>query len=53
MTFAVTRQDGRFRGSVPLKQTDFGIRPIRIMGGTVNVKDELKVEFDIVTQRFP
>lgn len=53
MTFAVTRQDGRFRGSVPLKQTDFGIRPIRIMGGTVNVKDELKVEFDIVTQRLP
>ena len=53
MTFAVTRQDGRFRGSVPLKQTEFGIRPIRIMGGTVNVKDELKVEFDIVTQRLP
>jgi hypothetical protein len=52
-TVTVTRQDGRFRGSVPLKQTDFGIRPIRIMGGTVNVKDELKVEFDIVTQKLP
>jgi hypothetical protein len=47
-TFTVTRQDGRFRGGVPLKQTDFGIRPIRIMGGTVNVKDEVKIEFDIV-----
>ena len=47
-TFTVTRQDGRFRGTVALKQTDFGIRPIRIMGGTVNVRDEVKVEFDIV-----
>ena len=52
-TITVTRQDGRFRGGVPLRQTDFGIRPIRIMGGTVNVKDEVKVEFDIVTQKLP
>ena len=50
MTFAVTRQDGRYRGTVLLKQSEFGIRPISIVGGTVKVKDELKVEFDIVAK---
>jgi hypothetical protein len=48
--FAVARQKGRYRGSVTLKQSDFGIRPISIVGGTVKVKDELKVEFDVVPQ---
>ena len=49
-TFVVTRQDGRFRGTVALKQRDFGIEPISIVGGTVKVKDELKIEFDIVAR---
>lgn len=43
----VIRQEGRYRGTVSLKQSDFGIRPISIVGGTVKVKDELKIEFDI------
>jgi hypothetical protein len=47
----VALQDGRYRGTVVLKQRDFGITPISIAGGTVKVKDELKVEFDIVTQK--
>lgn len=47
VTFAVTRANGRYRGLVLLKQRDFGITPISIAGGTVKVKDELKVEFDI------
>ena|SRR5438128_7956955 len=47
-TFSVVRQDGRYRGTAALKQRDFGIEPINIAGGTVKVKDELKVEFDIV-----
>ena len=50
-TFAVARQGGRYRGTVVVKQRDFGIQPISIAGGTVKVKDELKVEFDIVAQR--
>ena len=50
-TFAVAQQDSRYRGTAVLKQRDFGIEPISIVGGTVKVKDELKVEFDIVTQR--
>ena len=50
VTIAVTRANGRYRGTVSLKQRDFGIMPISIAGGTVKVKDELKIEFDIVTQ---
>ena len=45
---AVTLQDGHYRGSASLKQTAFGITPVRIAGGTVKVKDEIKIEFDIV-----
>ena len=50
-TFSVAQQGGRYRGTVALKQRDFGIKPISIVGGTVTVKDELKVEFDIVLQK--
>ncbi len=37
----------RVRGHARLKQTDFGIRPIRIAGGTVGVKDEVEVSLDL------
>lgn len=50
VTFPVTRAADRYRGSVMLKQRDFGITPISIAGGTVKVKDELKIEFDIVAR---
>jgi hypothetical protein len=50
-TFSVRRQDGRYRGTVTLKQSDFGIKPISIGGGAVKVKDELKIEFDVVAQK--
>ena len=44
----VSLQDGHYRGSATFKQTTFGMEPIRIAGGTVKVKDEVKIEFDIV-----
>jgi polyisoprenoid-binding protein YceI len=44
----VSLESGHYRGSATIKQSDFGIEPIRIAGGTVKVKDELKIEFDIV-----
>jgi len=50
VTFAVTRRDGHYRGTAALKQRDFGIQPISIGAGTVKVKDEVKVEFDIVAR---
>jgi hypothetical protein len=34
-----------------VKQRDFEIQPISIAGGVVKVKDEVKVEFDIVASK--
>jgi polyisoprenoid-binding protein YceI len=50
LTFTVTRRDGHYRGAVMIRQRDFGIQPISIVGGTVKVKDDLRVEFDIVAK---
>jgi hypothetical protein len=44
----VSLERGHYRGSASFKQSAFGINPIRIAGGTVKVKDEVKMEFDIV-----
>ena len=44
----VTEKDGHYQGSAKLRQRVFGITPIAIAGGTVKVKDEVKIEFDIV-----
>lgn len=46
--FQVTLQNGHYRGSAELRQKDFGITPVTVAGGTVKVKDELRVEFDVV-----
>lgn len=44
----VTRADAsHFTGSSMVRQSAFGITPIRIMGGAVTVKDDVKVVFDI------
>jgi polyisoprenoid-binding protein YceI len=44
----VTKIDAtHFNGSVMVRQSAFGITPIRIAGGTVKVKDDLKVVFEI------
>jgi polyisoprenoid-binding protein YceI len=45
----VVRAQGHYKGSTSLKQSDFGITPISIAGGTVKVKNEIKIDFDIVT----
>jgi polyisoprenoid-binding protein YceI len=37
----------RYQGKTKLKQTDFGIEPVSIAGGTIKVKDEVEVEFDV------
>jgi polyisoprenoid-binding protein YceI len=49
LVVVVVSLEGRhYRGSASFKQSNFGINPIRIAGGTVKVKDEVKIEFDIV-----
>jgi YceI-like protein len=48
----VARENGRYKGSATLRQSDFGMAPISILGGAVKVKDEIKVDFDIaITER--
>ncbi|PWU04410.1 MAG: hypothetical protein C5B51_16835 [Terriglobia bacterium] len=42
---------GRFRGSARLKQSEFGIKPIKVAGGAIRVKDEIRIEFDIQLAR--
>lgn len=46
----VKRAGGRYSGKVSLKQTDFGIKPVSVAGGTIKVKNEIEIEFDIVTR---
>ena len=43
----VHEKEGRYTGSALLKQTDFGMKPVRVAGGTVKVKDQVRIEFDI------
>ena len=43
----VSEDGGVYQGSVEILQSDFGITPIRIAGGTVKVKDAVRIRFDI------
>ena len=45
----VTRQKDAYVGTVRIKQTEFGIQPIKIGGGVVRVKDELEISFRVYT----
>jgi len=47
ITVDVTLKDGLYKGSATLKQTAFGITPVTVAGGTVKVKDDLKIDFQI------
>jgi polyisoprenoid-binding protein YceI len=46
----VQGQGGHYQGSAELKQKDFGIEPVSGGGGAVKTKNELRVEFEIVTK---
>ncbi len=45
----VRSENGHYIGTCKLKQRDFGITPVSVAGGTVKVKDELTIEFDVQT----
>jgi hypothetical protein len=49
ITVAVKRNGGAYVGRATLRQTDFGIKPVSAAGGTVKVKNELEIDFHIVT----
>lgn len=50
ISVTVHNENGHYLGTCVLRQRDFGITPISIAGGTVKVKDELNIEFDIRTE---
>jgi hypothetical protein len=50
MKVEVEGRSGHFRGSATVSQKDFGMEPVRIAGGAVKVKDEVRIEFEIVGQ---
>jgi len=41
----------RAQGEFSLSQSDYRIKPISVVGGTLKVKDELKFSFDIVARQ--
>jgi polyisoprenoid-binding protein YceI len=47
VTVDVVHQADHYTGHATIKQTNFGIKPVRIAGGTVKVKDEVRIEFDV------
>lgn len=48
ITTAVHKQQDKYVGRCELKQTDFGIQPVRVGGGMVKVKDQLDIEFSLM-----
>lgn len=51
VTVRVTEKDGRYTGTARFRQSEFGIQPIKIAGGAMRVKDELRIDFDIQLAR--
>ena len=44
---------GQFRGSAAIRQTDFGVTPYSGFFGTLKLKDEVTVEFDVKLPDLP
>ncbi len=40
----------RQRRSAAIRQSDFGIKPVSVAGGTLKLKDEIDLSFDIVAR---
>ncbi|MEN3335447.1 MAG: hypothetical protein V7641_4812 [Blastocatellia bacterium] len=53
MTAMVTFYEASLQaeGQFALRQSDYGIKPVSVAGGTIKVKDELKFAFNIVANR--
>jgi polyisoprenoid-binding protein YceI len=51
VSMEVREKNGHYTGACRLKISDFGIKPVKAAGGTVRVKDEVEIEFDIQLAR--
>jgi YceI-like domain len=47
ITLEVTGEPSHYHGATKLKQSEFGIKPISMGGGSIKIKDELELEFDV------
>jgi hypothetical protein len=52
LSFDVAGGPDRYQGKTKFKQTDFGMEPISLGGGTIKVKDELEIEIDVYSAEF-
>ena len=43
----VRETGGHYVGSARFKQSEFDIKPVKVAGGSIRVKDEVQIEFDI------
>ncbi|HEX7287439.1 MAG TPA: YceI family protein [Candidatus Angelobacter sp.] len=50
ITLEITGGGDHYQGKTKLKQSDFGIEPFSAGGGTIKVKDELDLDFDIYAE---
>jgi polyisoprenoid-binding protein YceI len=41
----------RAQGEVTIRQTDYGIKPVSVAGGTLKLKDDVKVTFDVLARK--
>ncbi len=41
----------RVAGEFPLRQSDYGIKPVSFAGGALRLKDELKFNFELVARQ--
>ena len=51
VTVEVREREGHYLGTSRFKQTEFGIKPFKAAGGTIRVKDEVRIDFDIQLAR--
>jgi polyisoprenoid-binding protein YceI len=47
VSLIVQRSGDAYTGHVTIKQTDFGIKPVSVAGGTIKVKNEVDISFQI------
>jgi len=47
VTLQVRETNGHYTGTARLRQSEFGIKPVKVAGGTVRVKDDVQIDFDI------
>ncbi|HWZ32994.1 MAG TPA: YceI family protein [Bryobacteraceae bacterium] len=47
VSVAVKRSGEAYSGHTTLKQTDYGIKPVSVGGGTIKVKNEIEIDFQI------